>query len=450
VNRPMNPRNVDPVAPNGSPRRSSWLCRKLALTPLAALAFFLCGCFGRLGPASTVPSSAGNRRVGVTKMVVKDARRDRKLDVEVWYPAADEEPKTEPAIYEVRAAGATVARLRSPTGARRDAKPWRDGGPRPVVLMSHGAGSNRFANASFSEVLASHGYIVAAPDHEGHTTGDKIWGISDYDRAQSAYDRPIDLSRVLDALEADSKQGVGLFSRLVDGDRVAVAGHSFGGRTALALVGARFDLGRQRQECAVDDDDRRCRALSVFGPAASGDHYRYRDSRVGAAVLIAPAGFEFYREDGIAQIDAPVLVIGAQKDRTTPYAERHAPLVKALESRKFFLDLENAGHLTATDVCDIVESIGFLGKTFGGDDAKDGCGDGYMPTRQALDQVSGASLAFLDVVVNHVPGANERLAKALGAPTPGPRIAATRPNRPRAARKGKTTTGARAASAEQR
>ena len=383
----------------------------------------LSGCFGRLGPATAAPDTVGNHAVGVTSISVKDSSRDRELDVEIWYPAAHH-TAAKPVVYEVEALGASVARLRSPTGAQRDVPALRKGGPRPVILLSHGAGSSRFANVSLSEILASHGYIVAAPDHDGHTTADQVWGISDTERAQSAYDRPLDLSRVLDGLEARSAGGDPLLGGLVDSDRIAVAGHSFGGRTALALVGAEFDLGRQRKECAAADDDRRCLALPVFAPFATNDAYRYRDERVKAALLIAPAGFEFYRAEGVAKVDAPVLVVGARRDQVTPFAERHQPLIESLESQHFMLDLENAGHLTATDVCDIVESIGFLGKTFGGSAARDGCGEGFMPTRQALDMVSNASLAFLDVFVNGNETAMARLDAALGRPR-GEKVATT-------------------------
>src|SRR6185503_10101254 len=126
------------------------------------------------------------------------------LKVEVWYPAA--ERSTDAAVvYRARAMGSTAARLRSALGAHRNAKPRLQDGPYPVVLLSHGAGSTRFANVTLAEVLASNGYIVAAPDHQGHTMADKVFGIDNEERAQSALDRPIDLSRVLDALEARSR-----------------------------------------------------------------------------------------------------------------------------------------------------------------------------------------------------------------------------------------------------
>ena len=271
-----------------------------ALSMLACLVvlFLSTGCIGSMGPVVAHPAAEGEAAVGVTTITVNDPTRDRQLTVEVWYPAAhpasDEEA---PVVYDVEAMGGTVARLRSPTRAHRDVAP-RSGGPYPVVLVSHGTGSTRFGNLTLCETLASHGYIVAAPDHRGDTVDDALFGISFDQRARNTFNRPLDLSRVLDDLEARSKDAQSLFSGLIDMNRVAVAGHSFGSSTAMAIAGARFNAPRQEKECEKNNADRRCRVLPVLGPAP----YRYRDPRVKALVLISPAGFDLYREDGVAAV----------------------------------------------------------------------------------------------------------------------------------------------------
>lgn len=392
---------------------------------LVLFAFFASGCMGMLGPEATAPSMLGPRAVGVTTMRVEDEKRDRELTVEVWYPAARHELDNA-VVYSIEAIGTTVARLRSPAGARRDAAPWRDDGPRPVVLLSHGAGSSRYANASFAEVLASHGYIVAAPDHAGHTMSSHVFGIDNTERAQSALDRPIDLSRVLDSLEARSRGKQFVLKGLVDTSRVAVAGHSFGGAAALGMVGARFDVDRQARECEKTSEDRRCAAVPIFGPG----RYRYRDPRIDAAVLITPAGFDLYRADGIAQVDAPALVIGAEGDETTPYLQYSKPIYQSLRAEHYMLELEKAGHLTATDVCAIVDSVGFFA-TIGDDPRrKDGCGPKFMPPKDALERVASAALPFLDLELNHRAAAKEELEVALAGPSAGTRVAGLSTDRP--------------------
>ncbi len=392
------------------------------VTLLFTAAFALTGCFGNLGPGAMPPVNLGADPVGVTTLALHDAERGRNITVEVWYPAAEAPRSGEPEVYEVEAAGFTVARLRSIANARREVAPATRG-PLPLVLISHGAGSTRFGNVGLAEMLASHGYVVAAPDHKGHTVADKVAGISDADRARSAFDRPLDLSFVLDELERRTKGDDRRFGHLIDMDRVAVAGHSFGGRTALGITGARFDGKRQRDECAVHDDDRRCLAVPVFGPAS----YRYRDARIKAALLIAPAGFEFYREDGIAQVDAPVLMVAAEGDNTVPYAEKQQPMWGAFTSPHYLLDLKRAGHLTATDVCGVVDSIGFLAKAVGGDRATDGCGASFLSPSTTLELVANAALPFLALHLDHDGSARERLEVALH-PTviDGPIVTASR------------------------
>ncbi|NUO50195.1 MAG: hypothetical protein HOV80_15180 [Polyangiaceae bacterium] len=384
-----------------------------SLVLLLAL-FALGGCIGLVGPEVPEPASVGTFAVGVTTITVEDPSRDRELPVEIWYPAsgAAATDDDDSVIYSVHALGGTVARLRSPARARRDAEARTDLGPYPVVLMSHGSGSTRFGNVTLCEILASHGFIVAAPDHIGHTVDDQVFGISDDARARTTLDRPLDLSRILDALQHRSHDSRFVLSGAVDMTRVAVAGHSFGGTTALGMVGAQFDAPRQKKECEMDDSDRRCRVVPVLGPKP----YRYRDPRIGAAILIAPGGYDLYRADGVGYVDAPTLVVAGMKDEGNKFAEYPKPIYDALKTPRHLLKLRDAGHLTMTDVCEIGESVGVLTKAFGGKDAVDGCGGrerGYISSRVANDLVANAMLAFLDLYLNHDPSAAKALELAL-------------------------------------
>lgn len=395
---------------------------------LALVLSTLTGCVGMPGPAASAPEHAGDRSVGVTTIVARDSERGRELEVEVWYPAVRPERRATVAYRIKGSGGAIVARLRSPLGAYRNARVDTSDGARPVILLSHGATSSRLAHVSLCEVLASHGYIVAAPDHVGHTMADKLTGVSWDQRARAAMNRPQDLTTVLDELVDRSDDGRSIFEGAVDVDRVAVAGHSFGGRTALGAVGAQFDAPRQIRECAEQPNDRRCNAVPVFGEAP----YRYRDDRIKAALLIAPSGFRFYRGDGVAQIDTPTLVVGARQDHTTPYSVHHGPIYRSLQGPRYLLTLERAGHLTATDICDVVDSVGFFADLFGGEEAHDGCGSEFMHPREALELVADVALPFFEAHLGGKDGASLRLQQALARangtqsePAPERRLAAT-------------------------
>lgn len=389
---------------------------------LLCVALSTTGCMAWPGSKVEAPHQTGSRAVGVTTIETYDATRDRTLEIEVWYPSAATE--TGPAeVYRVKGMGGhTFARLRSYVGAHRNSRVDTTLGPRPVVLLSHGATSSRLAHIGLCELLASHGYIVAAPDHRGHTMADKLGGVSWNERAQAAMNRPLDLSRTLDELLARNVDGRSIFEGTIDPDRVAVAGHSFGGRTAMGLVGARFNAPRQAQECNDNADDRRCAALPVFGQ----EPYRYRDTRIKAALLITPSGYRFYRGDGVSEVDVPTLIVGARNDHTTPYDVHHGPIYESLKGPRYLLSLDRAGHLTATDVCSIIDSVGVLAKAFGGEEAKDGCGQAYMKPVEALGLVADVALPFLDLHLIGDAGAEDRLQAALNRGNrAGDRIAST-------------------------
>lgn len=170
----------------------------------------------------------GGAPVGVRTAEVRDEGRARTITVEVWYPAeagyagADRDPARRdryvllpgfPASYQhaVRDAAAAAGR-------------W------PLVVFSHGLAGHRRQSTFYCTHLASHGYVVVAPDHAGNTIGDLI-GAKPADAARwGAWmrARPEDVRCVI--------AGAGALGLDVDTARVGVTGHSFGGWTAIASV----------------------------------------------------------------------------------------------------------------------------------------------------------------------------------------------------------------------
>ncbi|MGD9615842.1 MAG: alpha/beta hydrolase family protein [Alphaproteobacteria bacterium] len=95
---------------------------------------------------------------------------------------------------------------------------------RPLVIFSHGAGSNGLYYAWFGEYLASHGYIVAMLYHYRANTYDSTVM---YTRSK-LWQRPRDISLIITGLLKDPVWGPH-----IDADRIGVAGHSQGGFTSL-------------------------------------------------------------------------------------------------------------------------------------------------------------------------------------------------------------------------
>ena len=86
------------------------------------------------------------------------------------------------------------------------------------------------------EHLASHGVVVAAPDHTGNPTFDGAVRTTELDDLRSE-----DRGASLDALGAAEGALPFLPGRLDTGRGVTASGHSFGGYTLHGLAGASFD-----------------------------------------------------------------------------------------------------------------------------------------------------------------------------------------------------------------
>lgn len=147
-------------------------------------------------------------------------------------------------------------------------------GPLPVVLFSHGLGGSQWGYAYLGRHLAAHGYISIHCTHPGSDW--LLWDGKGFGAAMANLrkaqedpaiwrERPGDLRFILDQFAVLAEQAPALAGRL-DTSRIAVAGHSLGAYTALALAGLRPTL----PEGQVDLADARPRAFVAMSPQGSG------------------------------------------------------------------------------------------------------------------------------------------------------------------------------------
>ena len=253
----------------------------------------------------------GELPVGVMTLELGEESGEQPLSV--WYPSdADTVASMETEIYD--SAQAIPAAFRSlipesmqgavETNSYRDA-PLADGGPYPVVIYSHGFGGHRDVAIFLTSHLASHGFVVASPEHIHRNLPAQAFGTAE----SSPEKDQADIANTLAALES-------ALGGAVDTARVGVIGHSAGARTALDA------LANQAVLAAI--------------PLAGG----------GA---VPPEG-----------ADKPILVIVAELDITVPI-DRSLESYDSAPGPKTFVNLARAGHNSFTDSCPVILAGGGLG-----------------------------------------------------------------------------------------
>lgn len=272
------------------------------------------------------PNDLGPYGVGHTILELSDpARGDRPLRVELWYPVDPLDAVGDPTFYDFQFFGLGLVSDVAIENAQVTADTWL-----PLVLFSHGNCGVSFQSTPLMESLASHGMFVVSPNHTGNTANECIGGNQD-PFLVSAQERPADLSFLIDhfvgrALDPEDE----LFAR-VNPFAIGVAGHSFGGYTAIAMASG-----------IVSEPD---------GIAVAPD------PRVRAIAPIAPAS-GFFSDEELASIEIPVFLLGASDDDTTPIDPNTTRPWDLVPSRPLYrADLVGAGHLHFANACAIGQAL---------------------------------------------------------------------------------------------
>jgi predicted dienelactone hydrolase len=270
-----------------------------------------------LGGALVFAAASVNaqERSNVGMRQIEFADEGRTLSVAVFYPTkaadASAEPFFMPFFINVR--------------VLPDAPPSLDAGRRPLIVFSHGRGSNGLLYAWFAQYLAERGFIVAALNHYRANSYDATIAYL----SSKLWQRPVDVRLAISFLVTDAQWGP-----MIDPDRIGVAGHSQGGFTALWAGGA--EVSREgylafqkgwRNNKMVPEHLRRELPLDAT-PALD-----VRDPRIKAAFAMAPGIIKAFGMDeaGLRRMPIPAyLVVGARDTQTPPgpnaeFAASHIP-----------------------------------------------------------------------------------------------------------------------------
>jgi len=325
-----------------------------------------CGSDGDGGTGGTggnpVPpdfAAPGPASVGVRSSSLTDSTRARTLPVEVWYPAASSGTASNVIDFETdpdrpSALGALLEDapeecVAKTTTATRDAAAVP--GAYPLILYSHCYTCTRWSAHAVIERLASHGFVVVAPDHEGDTLFDSLAGTaSPLDNALVDV-READIRFVLDQVLAGEALPAGITA---NASEIGMLGHSIGSVTA----------GRVAQNDA--------RIAAVVGLAAPMENILYGE--VSMASITVPLGLLLATEDN------SILEVGNFFIREN-FSKANTPAYK--------IEILDAGHWSVTNIAGLTEGF------------SPGCGNGIRQTNGepftyvSVDSANGQTATFV-------------------------------------------------------
>ncbi|MEY3300018.1 MAG: hypothetical protein RLZZ597_3278 [Cyanobacteriota bacterium] len=228
-------------------------------------------------------------------------------------------------------------------------------GPVPVVVISHGLGDQPQSFLDIAAHVASHGFVAALPEHIGSNFVQQqalLSGLTQESfRAQEFIDRPLDVTFLLDEL---SRRNAADFGGRLDLNRVTVAGHSFGGYTALALAGATIDFERLAQRCDPTANILadaalllECRALELLPQTEVAQRLGdtgVQDDRVKVVMAFATVS-NLFGPRGMAKIQRPVMILGGALDIVAPVVPQQVSAFRWLTTPNRYLYLaDNTSH----------------------------------------------------------------------------------------------------------
>lgn len=327
--------------------------RLLPLLPAVA-AFTLTGC----GPAPAAPdsgappaswSSTGAHGAGTVAFSLPVEGRTEPIPARAWYPVPDVDGGAldlPDLIEDVADRGVLTGLLSAapdgcPTRAHRATVA---GAPAPLeaaplLVYSHCHTCLGISGAEVARTLATHGFVVVAPDHAGNTLFDLVEGDGGALDEETLAQRARDARAALDAVLDGSVLPAGI---AVDPGAIGAVGHSFGAVTAGRLL----------------RDDPRIQAALAMG---------------------APIDNPLLMGVDAATVEQPVLHLLLEEDNSIGTVGNDLMVAShgELAGPGWLVSMPDAGHWSVSDLCGLI------------DDFQPGCGAGER-------QGSGQPFTYVD------------------------------------------------------
>ncbi len=216
----------------------------------------------------------------------------------------------------------------------------------PLIVISHGLGSDRSTFKYFAEHLASNGFAVAVPEHPGSSSRQiqaLLSGLaSDVTPPRELIDRPLDIRFLLDELTRNH-------GSKLDTNNVGIIGQSFGGYTALALAGAKLNFAELDYSCSnLDDSWNLSLLLQCLALDLPDSQFNLKDERITSVIAINPLTSAIFGQSGFQQIDIPVMLVSGSADPVTPaLTEQIRPFTWLDTAEKYLVLLNSGTHFSA-------------------------------------------------------------------------------------------------------
>ncbi|MBN1564844.1 MAG: hypothetical protein JXA10_13440 [Anaerolineae bacterium] len=307
------------------------------------------------------PPYAVHGPYSVGYMTFDNGDTDTPLTGGIWYPARNPDGLDDAIDYDIG-----VDFLPALSGnALLNAEPDSDNAPYPLVVNSHGGGGTIYYNAYMYEHLASLGFVVISPNHVDNFVDSIMMDPADFLplNLDSIVLRPLDITRTLD-YATDLTAPDGAMAGIIDMERIAVIGGSYGGYTALMAVGGRLDFSTIPDMCAAGANLRPWNGVCDFSAEEllaleqrlidlagvdiePGELWpSLGDERIDAVVSLFPGNFSaVISDEGMAKITVPILLSRNGGDQLVPNAlnaDRAWQFVSS--SSKLMYTLEHAAH----------------------------------------------------------------------------------------------------------
>lgn len=221
--------------------------------------------------------------------------------------------------------------------------------PAPVIVISHGLGSDRNSFAYLAQQLATYGFAVAVPEHPG-SNAEQLASLFSGRANQIAQpnefvNRPLDITYLLDELQRLDASNWDIQLNL---QQVGVIGQSLGGYTALALAGARLNFNQLQTDCKNSNQIWNVSLLlQCLGLQLPTVQYNLQDQRIKAAIAINPITSSIFGQAGLSQIQLPVMIVSSSADTIAPaLLEQIQPFSWLTAEQKYLVLIERATHFS--------------------------------------------------------------------------------------------------------